>query len=99
MKKIVLLNQDEEPICEIEYGKFNTGILELKSGYYVVNVVPHEDGRSYQVALYRDVQEAAQAVQELKDFAFAVTKPNQEGFAMPQASAPVSALEILGLLV
>lgn len=98
MKKFLLLNQDEEPLMEVEYDQFNTGILELGNGYYVVNVVPLKDGRSYQVAVYRDVVEAAQSVQELKDFAFAVTKPSQ-AFAMPRASEPVSALEIVDLLL
>ena len=97
MKKFLLLDQNEEPICEVEYGKFSTGILELGSGYYVVNVVPHADGHSYAVAVYRDVMEAAQAIQQLRDFAFAVTRENQ-AFAMPQASEPVIALEIINAI-
>ena len=97
MKKFLLLDQDQTPTIELEYGKFSAGILELGSGYFVVNVVPHADGHAHAVALYRDVMEAAQAVQELRDFAFAVTRENQ-AFAMPQASEPVTALEVVDLL-
>ena len=97
MKRFMLFNQDEEPICELEYDKFNAAVIELGSGYFVVNIVPHADGRSYPVAVYRDVVEAAQAVQELRDFAFAVTTENQ-GFAMPVSDEPVTALEVVDLL-
>ena len=97
MKKFLLLDQDEEPICELEYGKFNAGVLELGSGYYVANVVTHKDGHSYQIGVYRDVLEGAQAVQELRDFAFSVTRENQ-AFAMPQASEPVTTLEIINAI-
>lgn len=94
MKRFLLLSQDEQAICELENEKFNTGILELGGGLFVVNVVTHKDGHNYQVGIYRDVEESAQAVQALRDFAFAVTRENQ-AFAMPQASEPVTALEIL----
>lgn len=97
MKKFMLCNQDEEPCFELEYDKFNVGIIQLGAVYYVVTVVPHSVGRSYPVAIYPDVVEAAQAVQELRDFAFAVTGNNQ-AFAMPQAEEPVSPLEIVDLL-
>lgn len=97
MKKFLLINQDQEPMVELEYGQFSTGILELGGGYFVVNVVTHKDGHSYQVGIYRDVEEAAQAVQTLKDFAFAVVGENK-GCQMPVADEPVSALEILDLL-
>ena len=97
MKKFLLLNQDEAPICELEYGKCNAGVLELGSVYFVVNVVLHADGHAHAVALYRDVVEAAQAVQALRDFAFSVTKPNQ-AFAMQQASEPISPLEIINAI-
>lgn len=98
MKKFLLLNQDEEPICEVEYNQFSCGIIELGNGYFAVNVVTHKDGHSYQVGIYRDVAEAAQAVQTLKDFAFAVVGENK-GFEMPVADEPVTALEILDLLL
>lgn len=98
MKKFLLLDQDQEPMIELEYGKFSTGILELGGGLFVVNVVTHKDGHSYQVGIYRDVEEAAQAVQAVKDFAFAVVGENK-GFEMPVSEEPVSALEILDLLL
>ena len=96
MKKFMLLNQDGEAVCELEYGKFNVGILEL-GNVFVANIVLHSDGHAHAVALYRDVEEGAQAVQGLRDFAFAVTRENQ-AFAMPQASEPVTALEIISAI-
>lgn len=98
MKKFTLFSQNETPMIELEYGKFSCGIIELGNGYFVVNVVTHNDGHSYQVGIYRDVEEAAQAVQTLKDFAFAVVGENK-GFEMPAADEPVTALEILDLLL
>ena len=97
MKKILLLNQGEEAVREVEYGKFSTGILEL-GNVFVVNIVLHVDGHAHAVALYRDISEGAQAVQELRDFAFSVTRENQ-AFAMPQASEPVTALEVVDALL
>jgi len=98
MKRFLLLDQDQEPMIEIVYDTFNVGIIELGSGLFAVHVVPHKDKRNYLVALYRDVEEAAQAVQALRDFAFAVTRENQ-AFAMPQASEPVTALEVADALL
>lgn len=98
MKKFMLFSQDEQAICELEYGKFSTGILELGDSYFVVNVVTHKDGHNHQVGIYRNIEEAAQAVQTLKDFAFAVVGENK-GFEMPVADEPVTALEILDLLL
>lgn len=98
MKKFLLLNQDEEPMIEIEYENFSVGIIELVNGLFAVNVVPHKDKRNFLVAIYRDVEEAAAAVQQLRDFAFAVVEDNQ-GFAMPVSEDPVTALEILDLLL
>lgn len=98
MKKFLLIDQDQEPMIELEHGKFSCGILELGDDFFVVNVVTHKDGHSYQVGIFRDVQEAAQAVQTLKDFAFAVVGENK-GFKMPAADEPVTALEILDLLL
>lgn len=98
MKKFLLLDQDQEPIVELEYGQFSTGILELSGGLFVVNVVTHKDGHNFQVGIYRDVVEAAQAVQLLKDFAFAVVGENK-GFEMPVADEPTSALEVVDALL
>ena len=97
MKKFLLLNQDEEPMFEVQWREFNCAILELGFGCFVVDIVPHADGHAHAVALYRDIVEAAQAVQELCDFAFSVTRENQ-AFAMPQATEPISTLEIVDLL-
>lgn len=97
MKKIMLLNQGEEAVCEVEYGKFSTGILELGNCHYVVNLVLHADGHAHAVALYRDVMEAAQAIKALQDFSLSVTRENQ-AFAMPQASEPVTALEVVNAI-
>ena len=96
MKKFMLLNQDGEAVCELEYGKFNVGILEL-GNVFVANIVLHSDGHAHAVGIYSDISEAAQGIQELRDFAFSVTKPNRV-FAMPQAEATVSPLEIVNLL-
>ena len=99
MKKFLLLNQDGEPICDVEYGKFAASILELGVGgnYFVVHVVTMTDGKSYSVALYRSASEAAKAVDKLNDFALHV-KQERRGFEMPQAKEPVSPLEIVDLL-
>ena len=96
MKKFLLLNQDEEPMFDIQWGEFNSAILEL-GGYFVVNVVPKQLGQSYSVAVYRDVKEAARAVDELNDFALKVNKPNQ-AFAFPVPAELVSPLEIIDVL-
>ena len=94
MKKFLILNQDEEPQVEVQWREFTCGILELREGYYVVNVVPLKDGRAYACAVYRDVHDAADAVAELKEFALKVTEPNQAYvFAVP--AEPVSALEVI----
>ena len=96
MKKFMLLNQDGEAVCELEYGKFNVGILEL-GNVFVANIVLHSDGHAHAVGIYSDISEAAQGIQELRDFAFSVTKPNQ-AFAMQQASEPISPLEIISAI-
>ena len=98
MKKFLLLDQNQEPMIELEYDTFNVGIIELGNGLFAVNVVPHKDKRNYLVAIYRDVSEAAGAVQELRDFAFAVHEPDQ-GFAMPVSEDPVTALEVVDALL
>lgn len=94
MKKFLLLDQDQEPMIELKYNTFNVGIIELGNGLFAVNVVPHKDKRNYVVGIFRDVTEAAAAVQQLRDFAFAVVEDNQ-GFAMPVSEDPVTALEVV----
>ena len=94
MKKFLLLNQDEEPMFDIQWREFSCAILEL-GGYFVVNVVPKQLGQSYACAVYRDIKEAAQAIDELNEFALKVSKPNQ-AFAFPAVSEePISPLEII----
>ena len=98
MKKFMLFNQDNEPVSELYWGEFTCSILEL-AGVYVVHVatVIHKDTYNFAVAVYRDVTEAAQAVEDLKDFALKVTKENH-AFAMPVSELPVTALEIVDSL-
>ena len=93
MKKFLLMNQDEEPMFDVQWREFNCAILEL-GGYFVVNVVPKQYGQSYTCAVYRSATEAAKAVDALNDFALEVNKPNQ-AFAFPVPAEPISPLEIL----
>lgn len=93
MKKFLLLNQDEEPMFDIQWREFNCAILEL-GGYFFVHVVPKQYGQSYACAVYRNATQAAQAVDELNNFALKVNKPNQ-AFAFPVSEEPISPLEIL----
>ena len=94
MKKFLLLNQDEEPMFDIQWREFNCAILEL-GGYFVVHVAPKQLGQSYACAVYRSATEAAQAVDELNNFALKVNKENQ-AFAFPVSEEePISPLEIL----
>lgn len=96
MKKFLLLNQDEEPMFDVQWREFNCAILEL-GGYFVVHVVPKQYGQSYACAVYRSATEAAKAVDELNDFALKVNKPNQ-AFSFPIPAEPVSPLEIIDAL-
>ncbi len=52
---------------------------------------------SYTAAVYRDIKEAAEAVAELKAFAFTVNE-NNRGFAFPVSEDPVTALEVVDSL-
>lgn len=96
MKKFLLLNQEEEPLVDIQWNKFTCGILEL-AGVYVVRIATPCDGHSYTVAVYRDIKEAAEAINKLKDFAFTVNEDNR-GFAFPISQNPVSVLELIDSL-
>lgn len=96
MKKFLILNQDQEPLIDTRWNEFTCGILEL-AGVYVVRVATSCDGHSYTAAVYRDIKEAAEAVAELKDFAFAVNEDNR-GFAFPIPEVPVTALEVVDSL-
>ena len=93
MKKFLLLNQDEEPMFDVQWREFNCAILEL-GGYFVVNVVPKQYGQSFTCAVYRSAGEAAQAVDTLNEFALKVSKPNQ-AFAFPVPVEPVSPIELI----
>ena len=98
MKKFLLLNQDEEPMFEVQWREFNCAILEL-GGFFVVHVVvPKQYGQSFACAVYRSAVEAAQAVDELNNFALKVSKPNQ-AFSFPVSEEPVSPLEIVDVLI
>ena len=96
MKKFLLLNQDEEPMFDVQWREFNCAILEL-GGYFVVRVVPKQYGQSYACAVYRSATEAAKAVDELNNFALKVNKPNQ-AFAFPVPEEPISPIEIIDVL-
>lgn len=96
MKTFVILNQDQEPIINTRWNEFTCGIFEL-ADVYVVRVSTACDGHSYTVAVYHDIKEAAEAVAELKDFAFTVNEENR-GFAFPVSEDPVTALEVVDSL-
>lgn len=97
MKKFLLLNQDEEPLFDVQWREFNCAILEL-GGYFIVKIISQKYKQSYTCAVYRTAGEAAQAVDKLNDFALKVNKPNQ-AFAFPAVSEePISPLEIIDVL-
>lgn len=96
MKKFLILNQDQEPMIDTRWNEFICGILEL-GGVYVVRVATPCDGHIYTAAVYRDIKEAAEAVAELKAFAFTVNE-NNRGFAFPVSEDPVTALEVVDSL-
>lgn len=95
-EKFMVFNQDNEGIVETRHGEFNCGIAELH-GLFVVNVVTVKDGYSYACAVYRDVQEAAAQVKELKDFALKVDSEHQ-GFLFSIPEENVTALELIDAL-
>ena len=92
MRQFTILDQTSEPQVATRYGEFACSILEL-AGFYVVSVATCRDGHSYTAAIYRDVQEAAEAVAALKDFALNPPK-NIEAFAFSGSEDPVTALEL-----
>lgn len=96
MKKFLILDQEQEPLVNTRWDEFTCGILEL-AGVYVVRVVTTCDGIGYTAAIYRDIKDAADAVTELKDFAFSVKEKNC-GFAFPMPEEPITALEIVDSL-
>ena len=96
MKEFLILNQDQEPVVNTRWNEFTCEISELAS-VYVVRIATTCDGYNYSVAVYHDIKEAAEAVAELKNFAFAVNEENR-GFALPVSEDPVTALEIVDLL-
>lgn len=95
-EKFMLFNQDNEPVFEIRHGEFTCGILELH-GLFIVHVSRLGDSFNPAVALYRDVQEAAAQVAELKDFALKVDSEHQ-GFLFAISAEPVTALELIDAL-
>lgn len=97
MKKFWICNQDEAELFETSSGRFNCGILELY-GVFVVKVSTVEDDGvvSYTAGIFRDVQEAADAVAELKDFANQTTR-TVGTFIFPLSSEPVTPIELLAM--
>lgn len=91
-EKFMVFNQDNEGIVETRHGEFTCGIAELH-GLYVV-VVTVKDGYNYACAVYRDVQEAAAQVAELKNFALKVDSEHQ-GFIFSIPEENVTALELI----
>lgn len=95
-EKFMVFNQDNEGIVETRHGEFTCGIAELH-GLYVVHVVTVKDGYNYACAVYRDVQEAAAQVAELKNFALKVDSEHQ-GFIFSIPEENVTALEVVDAL-
>ena len=96
MKKFLILDQDQDPLIDTRWGEFTCGILEL-AGVYVVRVATARDSHSYTAAIFRDVQEAAEAVVKLKNFAVEVDEDNR-AFSFPVPTIPVTALEVVDAL-
>ena len=96
MKNFLILDQDQEPLIDTRCGEFTCGILEL-AGVYVVRAATARDSHSYTAAIFRDVQEAAEAVVKLKNFAVEVDEDSR-AFAFPMPTDPVTALEVMDAL-
>ena len=95
MKKFTLFNQDEEVICDTEYSQFTCSIRALK-GYYVVLV--DAGAGNTPAAVFRNIQEAAEAIAELEEFAIMNDEPNKGfEFALP-ADETVTGLELISVL-
>ena len=95
MKKFLLCNQDETELFETSEGHFTCAILELYDVFVVkVSAVDGEDIVTGTAGIYRDVQEAADAVAELKDFANQTQRTNAT-FTFPQSSEAVTAIEFV----
>ena len=91
--KFMVFNQDNEGVFEIRHGEFTCGILELH-GLFVVHLSALNDSFNPAVAVYRDIQEAAAQVAELKDFALKIDSEHQ-GFIFSVSEEPVTALEVI----
>lgn len=88
-KTFAVLNQDEELVCDVVSGAFTVGVREI-CGYYLVGVFA--DGDEYHCGIYRELEEATEAVTELMTF-----EPSKDvtAFMFPKPTEPVTALEII----
>ena len=88
-KTFAVLNQDEELVCDVVPGEFTVGVREI-CGYYLVGVF--SDGDEYHCGIYRELEEATEAVTELMTF-----EPSKDAnaFIFPLPTEPVTALEII----
>ena len=89
-KTFAVLNQDEELVCDVVPGAFTVGVREIVGVGYLVGVF--YDGDEYHCGIYRELDEANEAVSEVLSF-----EPNKEtnAFMFPLPSEPVTALEII----
>ena len=88
-KTFAVLNMDEELVCDVVSGAFTVGVREI-CGYYLVGVF--SDGDEYLCGIYRELEEATEAVTELMTF-----EPSKDvtAFMFPLPTEPVTALEII----
>lgn len=93
MEKFLILNQDNVPQTTTRWNEFTCGILEL-GGAFVVRVATTHDGHSYACGIYHEIEDAAKAVAELKNFALKVSEENR-AFLFPVPTEPVTALEVV----
>lgn len=89
-KTFAVLNTDEELVCDVVRGAFTVGIREIVGVGYLVGVF--YDGDEYHCGIYRELDEATEAVSEVLSF-----EPNKDAtaFMFPKPTEPVTALEII----
>lgn len=88
-KRFFLFSQDDEPLVEVEHGRFPCDIKAVGSFYLVV---VHALGYDFNAAIYQKLEEAQAAVEELKDF---VPTRRLNAFVFAEADEPVTALQVL----
>ena len=89
-KTFAVLNQDEELVCDVVPGAFTVGIREIVGVGYLVGVF--SDGDEYHCGIYRELDEATEAVSEVLSFEL---NKETNAFMFPLPSEPVTALEII----